>query len=212
MHYLGGAMELDARDKHLIALLQANARESVVSLGKQLGVSRTTVQNRIEALERRGVIKKFTIEFDQQYQRRILKAQMLINLRAGVSRRVIKELQKIPQISGIKSVSGIYDLTPIALTTINEPLQLTKKEITENSPSLLELDKEGLKDCQVIIAYGDNETSEFKRQSTAMVNQLTALGLDITFSQISSRNHFDVIVDLAFSKSWLSQKIIKQMA
>jgi len=119
---------------------------------------------------------------------------------------------KINIIKGICAVSGIYDLTPIALTTINEPLQLTKKEITENSPSLLELDKEGLKDCQVIIAYGDNETSEFKRQSTAMVNQLTALGLDITFSQISSRNHFDVIVDLAFSKSWLSQKIIKQMA
>jgi len=112
MHFfaLGGKMELDARDKQLIALLQNNARESVVSLGKQLGVSRTTVQNRIEALERRGVIKKFTIEFDDQYQRRILKAQMLMNLTAGVSRRVIKELQQIPQVSGIKSVSGIYDL------------------------------------------------------------------------------------------------------
>ena len=103
-------MELDARDRQLIALLQNNARESIVSLGKKLNVSRTTVQNRIDALVRRKVIKKFTIEFDQQYQRRLLKAQMLINLRAGVSRRVIRELQKITQISSIKSVSGIYDL------------------------------------------------------------------------------------------------------
>ena len=35
---------------------------------------------------------------------------MLINLRPGVSRRVIKELQQRPQISSIMSVSGIYDL------------------------------------------------------------------------------------------------------
>ena len=103
-------MELDARDKQLIALLQANSRESVVSLGKQLGVSRTTIQNRIETLQRRGIIKKFTIDFDQQYERRLLKAQMLINLRPGVSRKVIKILQQRPQITAIMSVSGIYDL------------------------------------------------------------------------------------------------------
>lgn len=103
-------MELDDRDKQLISLLQINSRESVVSLGKKLGVSRTTIQNRIDTLTRRGVIKKFTIEFDEQYDKRFLKAQMLINLRAGVSRKVIKELQKMPAISGIKSVSGIYDL------------------------------------------------------------------------------------------------------
>ncbi|NQZ29953.1 MAG: Lrp/AsnC family transcriptional regulator [Oceanospirillaceae bacterium] len=103
-------MELDARDRQLIALLQNNSRESVVSLGKKLNVSRTTVQNRIDTLTRRKIIKKFTIEFDDQYQKRLLKAQMLINLQAGVSRRVVKILQQMPQISAIKSVSGIYDL------------------------------------------------------------------------------------------------------
>lgn len=103
-------MELDDRDRQLIALLQNNSRESVVSLGKKLNVSRTTIQNRIDVLMRRKVIKKFTIEFDEHYQSRLLKAQMLINLKAGVSRRVIKELQKLPQISAIKSMSGIYDL------------------------------------------------------------------------------------------------------
>jgi DNA-binding Lrp family transcriptional regulator len=103
-------MELDARDKQLITLLQGNSRESVVSLGKQLGVSRTTIQNRIDTLVRRGIIKKFTIDFDAHYERRLLKAQMLINLRAGVSRKVIRILQKRPQITAIMSVSGIYDL------------------------------------------------------------------------------------------------------
>lgn len=103
-------MELDDRDKQLIALLRENSREPIVNLAKKIGVSRTTVQNRIEALERKKVIKKFTIEFDEKYQQRLLKAQMLINLTPGVSRTVIKTLQKRPQITSILSVSGIYDL------------------------------------------------------------------------------------------------------
>ena len=103
-------MALDERDQQLIALLRVNSRESVVGLAKQLGVSRTTVQNRIVALERKKVIKKFTIEFDETYQRQLLKAQMLINLRPGVSRAVIKELQNIRQVTSIMSVSGLYDL------------------------------------------------------------------------------------------------------
>ena len=35
---------------------------------------------------------------------------MLINLQAGVSRRVVKELLQGPQVTSIMSVSGVYDL------------------------------------------------------------------------------------------------------
>jgi DNA-binding Lrp family transcriptional regulator len=37
---------LDSIDRNLVALLQTNARESVTTLGKKLGVARTTVSNR----------------------------------------------------------------------------------------------------------------------------------------------------------------------
>ena len=103
-------MDLDQRDHALIALLKANSRTPAVELAKQMGVSRTTVQNRIDTLQRRSIIKTFTIEFDQQYERKLLKAQMLVNLTAGVSRQVIKQLQQRPQITAIMSVSGVYDL------------------------------------------------------------------------------------------------------
>jgi len=115
-------MELDDRDRQLIAILQKNSREPIVSLSKQLGVSRATVQNRIELLQRRGVIKKFTIEFDQQFDRRLLKAQMLMNLQAGVSRKVIKNLRQRPQVSAVMSVSGSYDL--IAELTVEASSEL----------------------------------------------------------------------------------------
>ncbi len=103
-------MNLDERDQALITLLKANSRRPVIELAKQLGVSRSTVQNRIETLQRRGIIKSFTIEFDAEYERKLLKAQMLVNLTPGVSRHVIKLLQQRPQITSIMSVSGVYDL------------------------------------------------------------------------------------------------------
>ncbi|MEO9945054.1 MAG: Lrp/AsnC family transcriptional regulator [Paraglaciecola sp.] len=103
-------MNLDEKDQALITLLKANSRRPVIELAKQLGVSRSTVQNRIETLQRRGIIKSFTIEFDAEYERKLLKAQMLVNLTPGVSRHVIKLLQQRPQITSIMSVSGVYDL------------------------------------------------------------------------------------------------------
>ncbi|MFX8688963.1 AsnC family transcriptional regulator, partial [Acinetobacter baumannii] len=38
---------LDAQDRRLIALLQANARLPVATLARQLGLARSTVQDRL---------------------------------------------------------------------------------------------------------------------------------------------------------------------
>jgi len=48
-------------DLTLIALLRENARASTADLARRLGVSRTTVQSRIEKLEKRGVIEGYTV-------------------------------------------------------------------------------------------------------------------------------------------------------
>lgn len=120
-------------------------------------------------------------------------------------------------IKGICAVSGIYDLTPIAQTYINKPLQFTSQEIIENSPLLFDLASNHttnipLPDCKVILAYGDNETNEFKRQTNAMKQRLTEQNIHSSFTEIEGKNHFDVILDLSIPDSWLSQSVLKQMA
>ena len=42
----------DRKDRQLLALLQANAREPTASLARKLGVSRSAVQERIARLEK----------------------------------------------------------------------------------------------------------------------------------------------------------------
>ena len=47
-----------------------------------------------------------------------------------------------------------------------------------------------------MVAWGEIETSEFKRQSRAFAARLAAAGTSCTTREIPGRNHFDVILDL----------------
>ncbi len=114
-------------------------------------------------------------------------------------------------INGICAVSGIYDLTPIQQTYINKPLQLTQSDIDNNSPLLMEINTAHVKQCQITLAYGENETSEFKRQTQAMQQLLQSHAISTSCQEIAKRNHFDVILDLANSQSWLFQQVQQQM-
>ena len=49
------------KDRQLIDLLRANARESVSALARKLGVARTTVQERLRRLEESGTIAGYTV-------------------------------------------------------------------------------------------------------------------------------------------------------
>jgi len=55
---------LDAIDTRLIDLLREDSSRPVKSLAARLGISIATVTRRREALEERGVIRRYTIEVD----------------------------------------------------------------------------------------------------------------------------------------------------
>ena len=110
-------------------------------------------------------------------------------------------------VKGICAVSGIYDLTPIAQTYINEALKLTASEIEENSP----LFHQAVNKAPIIFACGEVETAEFKRQTQAMSKRLIAEHFQLSIEEIKRRNHFDVILDLADANSWLCQQVFTQM-
>ncbi|MGI9464738.1 MAG: Lrp/AsnC family transcriptional regulator, partial [Aestuariivirgaceae bacterium] len=57
---------LTRKDEELIALLKLNARESVASLARKLGLSRTTVQDRLKRLEEQRVIEGYSVKLSEQ--------------------------------------------------------------------------------------------------------------------------------------------------
>ena len=116
----------------------------------------------------------------------------------------------LPQdvIKGVSAVSGIYDLEPIRLSYVNEPLGMTCKEAAENSP----MGNKIRNHCPIVLAYGDNETGEFKRQTNEYRDFLLRSGETVSFREIRNRNHFDVIMDLMHSDTWLGRQVLGQMA
>jgi len=110
-------------------------------------------------------------------------------------------------IKGLCAVSGIYDLRPLLKTYVNDALKMDSYAAKTNSPILRALPKP----VPVIIAFGDIETEEFKRQSQMMRDKLQDKGFEVQFNKINERNHFDVILDLSEKSTWLSQQTIALM-
>lgn len=100
---------LDATDRELLALLQANARESVTTLGKKLGVARTTVIARMERLQTSGVITGYSVRLNQATLEKSLQAYVGLSVQPRAGRDVLKQLAKMPEIKLVCSVSGEFD-------------------------------------------------------------------------------------------------------
>ena len=55
-------VKLSPTDRQLLSLLQQNSRRSVTELAAILGLSRTTIRERVEHMVERGVIRRFTVD------------------------------------------------------------------------------------------------------------------------------------------------------
>ena len=103
-------MPIDAKDEALLLLLRANARMPTAELARSLGLSRTTVQSRLERLERRGTIAGYTVRLTQAAERDLIRAQVLITVLPKNAQRAEAGLRRIPQVTALYSVSGVHDL------------------------------------------------------------------------------------------------------
>jgi DNA-binding Lrp family transcriptional regulator len=101
--------QLDATDRELLSLLQTNARESVTTLGKKLGVARTTVLARLKRLESNGVITGYSVRLNQATLEKSLQAYVGLSVAPKSGRDVLRRLNKMPEIKLVCSVSGEFD-------------------------------------------------------------------------------------------------------
>lgn len=114
-------MTLADKDRQLLLLLGENARMSTAMLARKLGLSRTTVQTKIERLERDGVITGYGVRLSEAYESGLVKAHVLITLKPKMLGRVTQQLQAIENVSSVHSVSGSFDMIAmVAAISISE--------------------------------------------------------------------------------------------
>ena len=97
-------------DQDLLKLLQENSRRTVSDIAKKMGLSRATVQHKMERLERTGVIQGYTIKINPILERQNVSAYVMISVVPKKNNTIVRQLLRIPQMEMLCTISGQYDM------------------------------------------------------------------------------------------------------
>ena len=102
-------IKVTAKDRQLLELLQINARESNASLARKIGVSRTTIQERIQRLEKAEIIKGYSVTLNPDKLHKNIQAIVMVLAENKSLKATFLELEHMPYILTIHSLSGEWD-------------------------------------------------------------------------------------------------------
>jgi DNA-binding Lrp family transcriptional regulator len=121
-------MTLTPADEALLSLLRENARTSTADIARRLQLSRTTVQSRIERLERLGVIAGYTVRVGDEFARERIRALIMVTVLPRQMPAVVEALRGMREVRSLQSVSGTWDLVAMAVVpTIGDMDALTDR-------------------------------------------------------------------------------------
>lgn len=102
-------MEPTRKDEALIALLKVDARQSVVTLARKLGLSRTTVQDRLSRLENAGIICGYGVRLSLEAAGSGMRAIVDIAVESRRTGEVATALRDLSEVEALHTVSGKFD-------------------------------------------------------------------------------------------------------
>ena len=121
-------MKITASDQQLLTVLRENARASTAEIARRLKLSRTTVQSRIERLERQGVIGGYTVRVNDDAERGHIRSHILITVLPKQMAAVVEALRAMSEVRALHSVSGPSDLVARAVVpSVSEMDELTDR-------------------------------------------------------------------------------------
>jgi DNA-binding Lrp family transcriptional regulator len=106
---------MDSIDEKLLSALRENGRASTAMLARLVGRSRTSVQSRIERLEKQGIIIGYGVRLAPELGLGAVRAHVMIKVGPKEARAVTAALHEISQVRLLHSVSGEVDLIAVAV-------------------------------------------------------------------------------------------------
>ena len=100
----------------LIGLLREHGRMPVADLSRRIGLSRTTIQSRLERLERHGIIRGYTVLLSEEYDRALIRAHVSLMVAPKSLAAVEAGLRRMHEIRQLYSVSGGHDMIALCET------------------------------------------------------------------------------------------------
>lgn len=110
-------------------------------------------------------------------------------------------------LKGALAISGIFDLEPLVKTYVNDPLKITVEDAHQLSP-LRHIPNES---CPIIFTVGENETSEFHRQTAEYREACNKKGIATSYVEMPVFNHFNIVMNLNDPDSPLFNAVLDQI-
>lgn len=101
---------MDDLDQRIIAELRRNARLSLSDLAAIVGVTRVTVRNRLQRLERDGVIVGYSVVLAEDVRDLPVRGLMLLGIQGQGTDRVLRALNGMTAVQAIHTTNGRWDL------------------------------------------------------------------------------------------------------
>jgi arylformamidase len=136
--------------------------------------------------------------------------RMFVSAQSSGAHLAAAAMQKgaIDFVRALTLVSGPYFLEPVTLSHRADYVKLDKKEVVELSPGL----HPAKITCPVLLAYAENDTDEFQRQTLAFAEGLAKAGRLDKLIRCESRNHFELMEAFREPEHKLMKAIFEQMA
>lgn len=100
-------------DRQLLSMLRQDSRQPVTKLAADLGLSRANVYARLSRLEEEGIIQAYTVRLGSEYDRRLIRAQVMIKVQLKLAKTTEEELSAIFELSALHAISGEYDMIAV---------------------------------------------------------------------------------------------------
>ena len=101
---------MDDLDEKLLAALAANSSTPTSQLARRFKIARSTVQARIERLEREGIIAGYTVRLGQALTLRRIRATVLVQAEPRATAQVLQRLKAMPEVEEAHTTTGRFDL------------------------------------------------------------------------------------------------------
>ncbi|WP_300435216.1 Lrp/AsnC family transcriptional regulator [Christiangramia sp.] len=101
---------VDAIDLKIISRLQLNSRASFVEIGKQIGLSPSSVRERVQKLEETNVIKAYKAQLDYNKLGYGLEVMIMLKMFSGKLKDFNKQVHDFPEIKELYRITGPHNI------------------------------------------------------------------------------------------------------
>lgn len=96
-------------------------------------------------------------------------------------------------VRGAVAISGLFDLEPLCETTINREIRMDRACARRNSPIRFDTRRS----APMLLAVGELETDEFRRQTAAFAEARRAVGQPCETMTVPDAHHFSIVEEFA---------------